>query len=489
MKNIIIIRLKNQLWIGFTIVCMTVFVIRSKAQEILSFQDCLNLTLENDHQLNLNTIKVEQLDIQKELSQTERWIPHLRFIKNFGIQIGRTVDPTTNVFTAGSTRTQSMGFTSSFDIYEAGIYKSQNRIIDLEKKRLTYLNEARSKDLNLELFAKYTQALLSRKQLSIHQNSVDKIRKKNKLLAEELSLGIVSLSEFHLAEAQLSRYEKELDLAYEQFRLSLLELSELMNLELNDEIKLYDIEIEKSNLPQVLEANDWLNTVNLWDPKDKLFHIDEKIIDEQIIIEKKKQRPTIVINADLFSNYSSRVQEIDSYRFEEFSRAVLINEEPSIYKSIEQIPTFKNSTLIDQWKDNFGQNLSIQISYPFGNLFTKSKRIQLKRKQLEILKEEQKELNRNTNNQFYFLKNEQEMLNISITKLQQEINSLQKYCDIKIKSYVYGMTSNYDLYEVEQDLFELKLRLLNLKYESFFKRNLNYYLAYGVFPTFKYATN
>lgn len=459
------------------------------SQESLTFNDCLELAIKKDHEIQLTRINNRQLDIRKSLIKKERWLPSVDLVNNIGLQIGKTVDPTTNSFGTGGTFTQAFGISAGYDILDGGRSNSILDINKLNRAKTDGLIESRTQELSLDVFTAYMQALLIKQQLNLHDNNITKSKSKLETAKIKMEKGVVSLSEYYLLQAELSRHQKQFELSKEEYNFSILELRSLMEYPSEASFEITDIMISDLSHNDSENYSDWWLQAKASAASVQLYELEREIIHEEIELEGKQQNPRLTISANLFTNYSSRAQQVENYSISEINRSVKINGELKSLQTEEISPIFSNMNLQDQWGDNFGQNVNIQLSYPIGNLFTKSNRVQLKQSELEVLSQEQRRQEIELSNQWYALQSQIESIMISLSKLREEIDYLEKYSAIKKEAYELGNSPMAELLELRQDLDNLDLQHIKLEYELFYKRQVLIYTANAEFPIFTYLEN
>jgi outer membrane protein len=200
------------------------------AQEVWDLRRCVEYAISNN-------ISVKQREVQERLneltynqSRDARW-PSLNFNGSLGEQFGRSIDPTTNLFTQNNITFSNMNLQSGVTLFN---FFNQKNTIEANRLNLA-ASEAQTKklqdDIALNVAATYLTALLSKEQKRVAEIQASLTREQLDVTRKRVNAG--ALPELNAAEleAQLARDSATVLNAESQYRLNLLQLKALLNMD------------------------------------------------------------------------------------------------------------------------------------------------------------------------------------------------------------------------------------------------------------------
>ena len=110
-----------------------------------------------------NNTSLAELDLQQ--SRNNR-LPSLNGSTGVNLQLGRTIDPTTNTFEAQNILSQGYQLQGAVTIYNGGLIKNQVRQAELELEAARTDAQVTGNDVGLQVANSYLTILLTREQLT-----------------------------------------------------------------------------------------------------------------------------------------------------------------------------------------------------------------------------------------------------------------------------------------------------------------------------------
>mgnify|MGYP003950811201 CR=1 FL=1 len=350
----------------------------------LSFEECLEIALENNLQLKQSELNQKSQKIgllQSQLSQ----LPSINLSGNYGNNWGRSVDPTTNQFTTTeSYYTGISGFTQ-FQLFNGfqkrnTIKKSKN---DLEKS--TYDLEKAKNDVRLNVVNLFLNVLFSLEQVSNALNQLESTKEQLTRIIKLVDAGSLPITNKLNLEAQFASDELALVQQENNYKLSILRLKQIMLIDSSEEIEIIKPEIDIN--PNVFIGSNPLDIYNTSLgilPEVKSLELSMKSSDYDLKISRSGRYPSININSSLSTNYSSFAdRQRDFYNgFESKTIPIgfLTNDPSQIVSTSTSVPVVTGSddnfTITEQWKDYLSKQLTISLSIPLFNGFQVSSNIQ-----------------------------------------------------------------------------------------------------------------
>lgn len=200
------------------------------AQEVWDLRRCVDYAIANNIQVRQNKIQEEIADVNLKQSKGSR-IPSLNFQSSGGGQFGRSIDPSTNLFTTNNISFINGALQTNVTLFNWFSQKNQ-----VAGDRLTYeaahkQTEVIQNDISLNVAAAYLQALLSHEQMLIAQVQVEQTGQQLEITQKRVAAG--ALPELNAAElvAQMARDSATLMAAQSTFELNQLSIKSILNLD------------------------------------------------------------------------------------------------------------------------------------------------------------------------------------------------------------------------------------------------------------------
>ena len=226
--------MKNCIFFVFLFVNINLYSQSNNSIE-LDLAQCLEIALENNLQLKRSEInkKIQKIGYdQSILSQ----IPSLNIFSNYGTNWGRSIDPTTNQFIGSEYSSSGIGLSSGMTLFSGFSVRNTIKQSKVLLEKSVFDLENTRNNVMLSVVSSYLSVLLTmdrlenaKFQLLSTQEQLSRINK----LVEAGSLPITNRLNF---EAQLAGDELSLIQQENAYRLSILQLKQIMLLETDKEI-------------------------------------------------------------------------------------------------------------------------------------------------------------------------------------------------------------------------------------------------------------
>ena len=449
----------------------------------LNLQACISIALENNLTVKKSILNTERSKVSVLESQANR-LPSLNFGANFGNNWGRSIDPTTNSFIAQQIKTSGVSGNSSLNLFAGGqihftikqsqlnLYAAQYDLASTKDNIAmnianSYLNVIFNQELleNALLQQTSTQQQLSRTQRLVAVGS----------LPRTSELALIS----QLAGNQVTVINAENNLA-----LAVLNLKQAMLIPASEEI---EIVIPDIDVNQLITKNQTIQEI--YDlavrerPEIKSAYMRVESANIGLKISKGAHYPSLRLNANLFTNYSDFA---DHERILYDNTIPVIQEVPIgfyIDDSMLEVPVYSritSGTIIGtesfnrskQWKENFSQALSFNLSIPiFNNLRTSSniQRAKIEMQQSEIEVKEQKNQLRQAIELAF---NDTQSSQKSFLASKKQVEALEETLRIIESQYNLG-AANYTEYQIaSNNFFAAKSDLARSKFNYIFKQKI-----------------
>ncbi len=420
-----------------------------------SLSDCLKYAKIKNIQVKQQELEVKLATYNRDKSKLSN-LPDLNLNLNSGINIGRSINPTTNLFENKSYFFSNIIGNANVTLFNW--FKNKNTIslnsslLNSESEKLKQIQD----EVGLNVISAFLRILIAEEQVEIYRSQIElsKINLKNieKLLIAGSSNGL----EVAQIKNQLVRDSSSYEKSKVDVKSSYLDLKVILNLDLN-----LDIKIEKPD-------DRWMTKMEIEDLSDH-FLINSSLMEFPLIKSKTSNLEALKYNRNLI-------------KYESYPNLNLVANSGSIYSSIfidysqsnpDQIMSFRN-----QLRNNFSSSIGLQISFPiFKHLYTsynlKQADIKLLQGNLELQEAEQ-----NLRREIQNAKNDVEsaFINYNLaTSAYDNGNIANNFAAIRFSK---GLINSFELLYVQNDFFRTKLELMTSKYDFVFKKFiLRYYIG------------
>ena len=283
------------------------------AQPTWSLEKCIQHVQES----NTSTVRHANLEVEKnkiilEKTEAERQ-PDLGFSTNFGLNLGRTIDPSTNAFGNSSTLYNSFQLESNYTLYDGNQAKKRMKKSVLAVRSAQYDADQLTKDLSLNVLRTYLTILMAEEQLSNAKKNLSQTESWMRQTKNLVNAGLQSNVDLRNVEIQKARDEQKiidrqnyLDRSYVSLK-NILELDPSQSLKIAKPLKIVqpDESINKLSFKTIYSGA--LKT----QPSIEGGELELKSLklDKQIALAEKK--PSVSLFGGIWANYSSRNMEAD----------------------------------------------------------------------------------------------------------------------------------------------------------------------------------
>lgn len=378
----------------FLITAVIFFVVaQSSAQQSWSLEKCINHALENNLMLKMAETNIAGAELTLKQDKAAR-MPRLNASTNAGLQLGRTIDPTTNAFDNQTIGFNSFGLNASATLYNGNAINNSIKKsgLDLEAARLD--GQKSSNDLALSVANAYLSILLADEQLRNTEKRLELSREQLAQTDKLIQAG--SLPENNRLDF-LSRIALDEQLLIEAQNLlatSYLNIKQLLELEPGTP---FDIAKPSVSVPvddpDLFKLEEVYATALGLQPGVRAaeLRIESAHLNESIA--KAGLMPAVSVFGGLSANYSSISKDFAN---PDLSKATLVQgpsvpviingEDATVSQYQYEGIIYPEKAYFDQLSENFGQNIGINISIPiYSNGLN---RINLQRARLNSINQE-----------------------------------------------------------------------------------------------------
>lgn len=442
------------------------------SSEIYTLEMCLERAKLQSRSALKAQLQVQRANLQ--LDQEKRiQMPNLQFETQSGWQFGRTIDPTTNSFNSEGIMFNSAGLTSSWVLYQGGkaAYAKAHR---QDLLRAAEANEAQVDfQLELEVTNAYLNILLAKEYIQQLKSAREATSEQLRKVEQDIRLGVRPLKDSIQIASQIASENRNLIDAEQRLDQAKRALKQLLRLGVDQPIKIQepaDWEWEESIEQKELALH--VETALQRYPAYQAAIAQAEATERRRAILKAERLPSIVMFGQINTQFSSGAQEIAGYDQQLFAQEVLLEGQPSTLTVMQSVPEYAKSPLFQQWKNNFGQAVGIQLSFPVldqSRNKTAQQEAVISSREAQINIQEQKdwfiyELDR--------VKNRWKTAQATFEAAQASVILARKAYDMAQEAYQAGGVSGYELLETKKQLNTEQARALQAKFDCLFARKI-----------------
>lgn len=459
--------------------------IQGLAQEKWSLEQCVTYAIKNN-------VSVKQADIQARidrltLEQSKLALyPTANSQHSGGYQFGRSIDPTSNQFTTNEILFANHSLNLNADLFNWFRKKNTVAANDYTYQASAARFEKARNDISLNVANGYLAALLSGEQIHVAEVQVQQSREQRDNVKKQVDAG--ALPELNLAEmeTQLANDSSTLIGAKADFKLKLLQLQALLNLDAAVPFTIAAPPVESvpvlplSELEPDVVYNSALQNL----PQQRINELNVKAAQRNVLAAKAVLYPSLSFFGGLDTRYSN-AQKLLPANFQPAAVPigfVNVNGTNYVVNTQENIPTgFNKNTYFRQLSNNFSQNLGLALNIPIFN--GGQARINWKKSKLNVtLQELQKEQDAQSLKQDIYQAHTNAVAAIEKFNASKiALASAQQAYDFARKRFEVGLLKPIDLITNQNNLFKTKINLLAAQYDYVFKMKLlEFYKGMGI---------
>lgn len=470
-----------------TIAVGWLFVLPAISQEKWGLKRCVEYALANNISIQQTKIQEKLNELTYSQSKDARW-PNANLQSNGGDQFGRSVDPTTNLFTTQSIKFVNLGLQSTVTLFN---FFSQKYTIEANKLTLDASRAQTDKvrnDISLNVSAAYLQALLTHEQVDIAQVQVSQTTEQLSATRKRVEAGALPELSAAELEAQLATDSATFIGAQSQYQINLLSLKALLNLD-----AAYQFDIETPPADQIpVDPLSELDPAYVYDiavktqPLQIANELRIKAAEKHTAVTRAQMYPTIAAFGGLNTSYSSAQQTINvgtpTIVYEPSSLYVPINGVNNpVYAPNPKFPEVVDANLWRQFDRNFRQSIGLTLSVPIFN-GNQARVAWNKNKINELSQHLQAKADSQTLKQdiYQAYSNATNALQTYYSR-RKSVETAQKSYDLGRKRYEIGLLPTLDLITLQTNLNRAKINMVSAQYDYIFRMKiLEFYKGNGI---------
>lgn len=485
MKKIVLNGPISKLTLVFSIAFIAGFVQSSSAQEVITIQQAIEETLNNN--LQIKQAKLSENLSDENLKQSKAALfPTLNGNGSYNINFGRSVDPSTNQFNSQKFSSFNGGISTNVDVFQ-GFQKlnqiKQNKLLlDADK---SYTEKIKN-DLILQVITSYMQILYNKDFLVAAKQQLAVAQQQLKQQQELLDVGNKTLADLAESKSQVATAELDVTTAENSLTISYLTLAQLMDIPSNTRyvVKAPDVSSFNGTAAIYNPEEVYGDALNLF-PDIKLAALRTEAARKAVDVAKGGYYPSISFGAGLNSNYSSGR---DRAVLDESGHPVVV---PNGFNTIGVTELTRENVLAprfnpltetyrfkDQIKDNFGQYVGATLQIPIFNGFRTRTTVRRARISLQQSQTDEQLAKNNLNKVIYQAVADLKAAQSTFESTSKTFAARKESFSVIEQRYNVGLVNALDYSTSQTNKNRAEIDMIRAKYDLLFKAKvIDYYLG------------
>ena len=410
------------------------------SQVRLTLDDCIEIALKNNLELNSKLLDVESQRLVKN-KVALNYLPSINFEASHDYDFGFTIDRDSNRRVADDFLSNEFDLSASMDVFNLTKFKIHDKSkIDLKRSETDY--EVVKNRMLLTISQYFLEVMFNAEYIEILKNQLNESQKQLDRLNEALSFGYIAKSELYDAEAEYSIDKKAVLLAENSKKRSVLSLLNLINYNKGiEEVEFFDI-LFKIDTTKINNKADFL--------KDGLKYNPEVLSSNYNLLSAKKD---IAIN---------RANGLPKLR---------LDYQYGTYYTKNLNDDFETTSFNEQLKDHNNQYVGATLKIPLFNALQNQSNIKIAKVEYEKSKLQQEIVEDNL--KFAIEQTVQDLEN-AISAYQTTLDVLnaarESFRTSKLK-YEQGKINAFDFATAKKNLLQTEFDLLDSKFKLYYNRS------------------
>lgn len=336
--------------------------------QVWSLEQCIQHALNNNLQLKQQTLLIEAAKTDALQSKLDL-LPGVTANASHAYNYGQTIDRYTNQF--ATSRVQSNNFYLQGGITLFNGFQKINNIRQRQLDLMATLEDADkyANDLSLNIATFYMQVLFYKELVNIRTNQLEITRQQMDRMTRLVDAGTMAAGEGYIIEAQLATEESLLIQAQNSLDISLLTLTQLLDLPSTQGFDIQVPELSVEDHPVIAENPEDIYRYAVANmPEIKAARLREESSMRQLARARGMHSPSLSLSGSWGTGYSGASQLAESTpTIMPIGYAQTIQGDTLTVFTQTFNTTFRNKPWSDQIRDNNNQTIGLYLTIPIFN--------------------------------------------------------------------------------------------------------------------------
>ncbi len=472
---------------SLTLALIILINIATQAQEVKkwSLDECVNYAFDNNLTIQRSVLSMQNEEVTLKQNRLSR-IPSLNMNIFNSWRWGRSIDPTTNLFTTQRINSNGANATSQFLIYNGSRLTRTVKQSEKNVEANFYDLEKSKNDVTLQVVFGYLQIIFSRELLENSKFQMNTTSAQLDQTEKLVKAGALPKTNLLDLQSQLASNEVEVINAENEVDIAILQLKQYLQIPSEEAFDIVTPDFDKDNYEFVaFSVGEVYNQAEAIQPEIKAADLRIESAEMGEKIAKSAHVPTFGLQGQFFTNFSDQNRvptgEIETIIRDPGTIGFLLNDPAQLVNGIPifvDIPIREVQNIPTQWVDNRSWSAGFNIGIPIFNGWQTRSNIQratIQKDLAEINAKETRNILRETIETSY---NDAQAAVKVFNAAQKQVEALEESFRAKEKSYNLGAVSYVDYQISSFNLFSAKSNLVRAKFDYIFKiKVLDFYLG------------
>jgi outer membrane protein len=429
-----------------------------------TLEECVRYALDNNITIKLSELDVKSAAIDKK-GALGSYLPSVNGSASHSWNIGRNVNPITNIASTETTQYTQLGVSAGVDIYKGlqnqNIYRRTKLSIIASQYQLVKMQE----DIALNVANAFLEILFNKENLKVKKEQLAIDEKRFARSEEMVNAGTIPRGDLFDLKATVATDKQAIIVAENSLLISKLSLAQLLQLkEFTDFDVIDDTNAKDENGILLQNPVDIYNKAKEIRTDLKIAQTNLEIAEKNVVIARGAYQPTLkgFYSFGTSASYSDILTGLDAN-----GNPVYVSPDPAI----------------QQFSDNKGHTFGFQLNVPIFNGFSARNNVERNKVSLEKskinLEQKSLDLQRNVYTAFTDAKgalNTYESSTVTLEARQQAYNYAKEKYDV-------GLMNSFDFTQAQTLLTNAQSDVIRTKYDYIFKiKILEFYFGIPIVP-------
>lgn len=450
-----------------------------------SLEQCIKIAYEKNLTIQRSQLDLRVSEVTKNQTKLER-LPDFNMGANYGINWGRSIDPTTNNFITQQNNSSNINGRSNLTVFNGMQIHNSIKQADVSLAASEADLEKAKNDVGLNVATLYLNVIFNQELLANAQyqlNSTNQQLERTKKLVDAGALPVTNLLDL---QAQSASNEVNVINAENSYNLAVLNLKQALLIPAGDRFEIVVPELELTPDETALMTPDEIyKTAEATMPEIKSAQLRIEEADLNYKISKGAYAPTFTVTAGFNTNYSSfadREREIYDGTVPATVPIGYVSSSGETVLSDVNVPNVVDSQpdfpIGEQFQENISKSVGFNLSIPVFNKFRTRADVQrsmLSKYRAEVASQEvRNQLRQNIETAY----NDMMAASKTHTANQKQVEALEEAFRVTENQFNLGAVNFVDYQVATNNLYMAKSDLVRSKFDFIFKQKvLDFYLG------------
>ena len=453
--------------IGASILLLT--FVNATSQNSWSLEQCIDYALENNLQVKKASLSTK-LSKANLLQSKLNALPNLNGFANNAYNFGQTIDPFTNDFARGRVQSTSFSLQSTVILFQGLRTLNTIKQNEWELKASNADFERAKNELTLSILSAYLTVLFNNEIITVNQEKLKLSQQQLQQTQKLVDAGALPNGNLLDSKSQMANAELALVNAQNQYNLSTLNLSQLLNLRTSEKL-LVDSPQENNTPDNSIDSNlkdKIINEALNNQPAIKQAEYKLRSAEKSLAIAKGLMSPTLSLSGSYGTGFSGNNKEVVNTELNGIDTIGITNKGDLVL-----IPTFVFDQQVKafniQLKDNLNQSIGFSLSVPIFNRWNTQTSIAKAKIAIENAMYDQQIAENQLKNDIEKAFADAEAALKKFEASKNAINAIEESFKYTKERYEIGAVNTLDYNTALTNLSESRSSLLQAKYDYLFK--------------------